>query len=246
MIKVFPDRLEISNPGGLPLGVTKDNILHAKHRRNPHFIELMFALGLMEGEGSGYDLIYELNSMEVKEKPIVESSYSECTVTQCARIMKPEILPLLDYVLKNYDLRQKDFIAFGIIAREQKIYAVDLSKELQLADDERLRSYTQQMVKKGLVLQKGANKGSYYMINPMLIKNAKADKIPTTLKTVEPNVLETLILQDLKKHPESKISEIAARLPDVDLKEVRKIVYNLVEKKIKAEGVKNSRRYSLI
>ena len=128
----------------------------------------------------------------------------------------------------------------------QKIYAVDLSKELQLADDERLRSYTQQMVKKGLVLQKGANKGSYYMINPMLIKNAKADKIPTTLKTVEPNVLETLILQDLKKHPESKISEIAARLPDVDLKEVRKIVYNLVEKKIKAEGVKNSRRYSLI
>ena len=102
------------------------------------------------------------------------------------------------------------------------------------------------MVKKGLVLQKGANKGSYYMINPMLIKNAKADKIPTTLKTVEPNVLETLILQDLKKHPESKISEIAARLPDVDLKEVRKIVYNLVEKKIKAEGVKNSRRYSLI
>lgn len=246
MIKVFPDRLEISNPGGLPLGVTKDNILHAKHRRNPHFIELMFALGLMEGEGSGYDLIYELNSMEVKEKPIVESSYSECTVTQYARIMKPEILPLLDYVLKNYDLRQKDFIAFGIIAREQKIYAVDLSKELQLADDERLRSYTQQMVKKELVLQKGANKGSYYMINPMLIKNAKADKIPTTLKTVEPNVLETLILQDLKKHPESKISEIAARLPDVDLKEVRKIVYNLVEKKIKAEGVKNSRRYSLI
>ena len=34
MIKAYPDRLEISNPGGLPLGVTKDNILHTRYRRN--------------------------------------------------------------------------------------------------------------------------------------------------------------------------------------------------------------------
>ena len=41
MICVYPDRLEISNPGGLPLGVTKDNILHQRHRRNPYFITIM-------------------------------------------------------------------------------------------------------------------------------------------------------------------------------------------------------------
>lgn len=246
MIKVYTDRLEIRNPGGLPLGVTKDNILHARHRRNPHFIELMFALGLMEGEGSGYDLIYELNSMEAKEKPTIESSYNECIVTQRAKILKPEILPLLDYVLKNYQLKQKDFTAFGIIAREQKIYATELSKELQLADDERLRTYVNALIKKGLVIQKGVHKGSYYVINPLLIKNAKADKIPTTLKTIEPDVLESLILHDLEKHPNSKASEIASRLPDVDIKEVRKVVYKLVGVKIKFEGSNRNRTYSLI
>lgn len=246
MIKVYTDRLEIRNPGGLPLGVTKDNILHARHRRNPHFIELMFALGLMEGEGSGYDLIYELNSMEAKEKPTIESSYNECIITQRGKITKPEILPLLDYVLKNYQLRQKDFTAFGIIAREQKIYATELSHELQLADDERLRSYVNALIKKGLVLQKGVHKGSYYIINPVLIKNAKADKIPTTLKTVDPDVLESLILHDLEKHPSSKISEISDRLPDVDIKEVRKLVYKLVDVKIKTEGAYRNRTYSLI
>lgn len=245
MIKVYTDRLEIRNPGGLPLGVTKDNILHARHRRNPHFIELMFALGLMEGEGSGYDLIYELNSMEAKEKPTIESSYNECIVTQYAKILKPEILPLLDYVLKNYQLKQKDFTALGIIAREQKIYATELSHELQLADDERLRSYVSALIKKGLVLQKGVHKGSYYIINPILIKNAKADKIPTTLKTVEPDVLESLIIHDLEKHPHSKLSEITDRLPDVDIKEVRKVVYKLVDIKISIEGAKTNRRYSL-
>ena len=76
--------------------------------------------------------------MEAKEKPTIESSYNECIVTQYAKILKPEILPLLDYVLKNYQLKQKDFTALGIIAREQKIYATELSHELQLADDERL------------------------------------------------------------------------------------------------------------
>lgn len=245
MIKVYTDRLEISNPGGLPLGVTRDNILHARQRRNPHFIEIMFALGLMEGEGSGYDLIYELNSMEAKEKPIIESSYNECIVTQYAKILNPEVLPLLDYVLKNYQLKQKDFTAFGIIAREQKIYATELSNELQLADDERLRSYVNVLVKKGLVLQKGIHKGSYYVINPLLIKNAKADKIPTTLKTVEPDVLESLILHDLEKHPNSKLAEVASRLPDVDIKEVRKVVYRLVDNKLKYEGSKTNRTYSL-
>ena len=246
MIRVYPDRLEISNPGGLPLGVTKDNILHAKHRRNPHFIELMFALGMMEGEGSGYDLIYELNALEAKEKPQVESSYNECVVIQYAKIIAPEVLPLLDYVMQHYQLRSKDFTAFGIIAREQKTYSTELTKELQLTDDERLRSYTASLLKQGLIIQKGAHKGSYYMVNPLLIKNSKANSIPTTLKTIEPDVLQSLILHDLEKHPQSKLSEIAARLIDADLKEVRKVVYSLVDRKIKAEGANRNRTYSLI
>lgn len=194
----------------------------------------------------GYDLIYELNSLEAKEKPIIESSYNECVVTQYAKILKPEILPLLDYVMKYYQLRQKDFTAFGIIAREQKIYATELSQELQLPSDERLRSYVNFLVKQGLVLQKGVNKGSYYVVNPLLINNAKTDKIPTTLKTIDSDVLVSLILQDLEKHPWSKLSEIASRLPDADIKEVRKLVYALVGNKIKTEGAKTNRRYSLL
>lgn len=246
MIKVFVDRIEISNPGGLPLGVTKDNILHTKYRRNPHFIELMYALGLMEGEGSGYDLIYELNSLEAKAKPIVESTYNECLVIQYAKIIKPEILPLLDYVMKYYQLHQKEFTAFGIIAREQKIYSTSLSQELQLSSDERLRSYVNSLVKNGLILLKGVNKGSYYMINPVLIENSKADKIPTTLKTIEKDVLESLILHDLEIHPNSKLAAISSRLPDVDIKEVRKLVYALVDVKIISNGAKTNRTYSLI
>lgn len=245
MIQVYPDRMEISNPGGLPLGITKDNILHTKHRRNPHFIEILSALGLMEGEGSGYDLIYELNSMEAKHQPVIESSYNEVKVIQQAEIIDKELLPLLDYVLQNYKLTQKGYIAFGIIARERRILSTQLSDILQLSEEERLRSYTDRLVKDNIVCRSGVKKGTTFSINPQVIKNAKVNLV-TTLKTLEPHALKALIMEDLKLHPGSRISEIAQRLPEAEIKELRRIIYPLVNKELRADGVKSERRYWLM
>lgn len=154
LIQAYPDRLEISNPGGLPLGISKDNILHTKHRRNPNMIEIMNALELMEGEGSGYDLIYELNAKEAKLPPEIDSSYNEFKVVQRAEIIDVDLLPLLDYVMQNYQLSQKSFIAFGIIARERKILSTQLTKQLQLTGDDRLRSYVDKILESCLILKK--------------------------------------------------------------------------------------------
>ncbi|WP_288612257.1 ATP-binding protein [uncultured Bacteroides sp.] len=244
MIKVFSDRLEISNPGGLPLGITKDNILHAKHRRNPNMIELLSALEMMEGEGSGYDLIYELNAMEAKNPPMIESSYNEVTVIQNAEIIDTELLPLLDFVLQNYQLTQKAFTAFGIIAREKKVFSTRLSAILQLQEEDRLRSYTDKLLKDNIIGRNGVKKGTQFFVNPQLIKNAKVN-LKTTLKTVEPYVLRTLIMEDLRAHPKSKISEIAGRLPEIDLPELRKMIYSMVDVELITEGARTDRRYAL-
>lgn len=245
MICVYPDRLEISNPGGLPLGVTKDNILHQRHRRNPYFITIMSDLKLMEGEGSGYDLIYELNGMEAKRPPFIESSFNETKVTLYSDIQNTDVLPLLDYTLNNYKLSQKGYIAFGAIAAETKIQATKLSAYLQLSDDERLRSYVEPLLRDGIINKKGTKKGTTYYINPKLIANSKAN-IKTSLKTIEPYALKALIMEDLKYHPQSLISEIAERLPDVERSDLRKMIYSMVGNEINAIGGKTYRRYELI
>ena len=245
MIKVFSDRLEISNPGGLPLGITKDNILHAKHRRNPNLIEIFSALEMMEGEGSGYDLIYELNAMEAKNPPIIDSSYNEVTVTQLAEIVDVELLPLFDFVLQHYQLSQKGYIAFGFIAREKRILSTQLSLLLQLTEEDRLRSYTERLLKDGIICKSGIKKGTQFYVNPKLIKSAKVN-LKASLRTLEPHALKALILEDLKQYPQSRISDIAARLPDVNTKEIRKILYSLVANgELYTEGAKTNRRYSL-
>ncbi|MBS0552940.1 MAG: putative DNA binding domain-containing protein [Proteobacteria bacterium] len=58
-LNLHPERLEVVNPGRLPLGVTPRNILHASRRRNDALARVFHDLGLMEREGSGFDLIYD-------------------------------------------------------------------------------------------------------------------------------------------------------------------------------------------
>lgn len=223
MICVYPDRMEISSPGGLPLGVTKDNILHQRHRRNPHFTTIMSDLKLMEGEGSGYDLIYEIMSLDSKRPPVIESSFNETKVTVYSGIQNAEIIPLLDYTQKNYLLSQKNFIAFGAIAQAEKIRSIDLTEYLQLSDEDRLRSYIGNLLKDEIVIKDGRGKGTFYKVNPKLISNSKVNK-RTTLRTIEPYRLKALILEDLRNHPMSMMDEIVYRLPDVDLMELKKMV----------------------
>ena len=244
MIEVHPDRLEISSPGGLPFGVTKDNILHARHRRNPHLIDLFYVLELMEGEGSGYDLIYELNAKEAKMQPQLYSSFNEVRVVQSANIVNTELLPLLDYLLANYTFSQKGWIALGIIAREGKILSTQLASILQLTEEDRLRSYIGKLIKDNIICRSGVKKGSALYVNPQLIKNSKSN-IKTSLKTIEPYALKALIIEDLRLHPKSSISQITKRLPDVELREVRNMVYSMIGQELTYEGERRYRVYML-
>lgn len=246
IIGVYPDRLEISSPGSLPLGVSKNNILHQKVRRNPHLIRIMHDLELMEGEGSGYDLIYELNALDVKRLPILISDFNSVTVIQYSEILNKDLLPLFDYIIQNFsNLKQKHRIALGIISQHEKIYATDLAKCLQLSENSRLRPYTETLVENGIVITRGAKKGTQYLINPKLIKASRVN-LPTTLKTIEPHRLKALIEEDLKKYPDSSITEIVSRLRDVEHRDVQKQIYSMARRdELIMSGAKSNRRYSL-
>ena len=244
-IEVYSDRLEISNPGGLPLGVTQSNILHQRHRRNPHFMAIFHDLELMEGEGSGYDLIYEVNSRLGKPFPRIESDFNAVKVIQEARILDEDLVALINYISGHFQLTQKGFITLGIIGRHKKIPATDLTKILQL-DDDRFRNWIGRLVEQSIVIQRGTKKGTSYLINPKLISDAKLDVKPT-LKTIEPHRLKALVEEDLKIHPSSKISEIHSRLVDVDIRDIRKCIYSMVDDSVlEPIGARKNRRYSLV
>ncbi len=244
-ISVYKDRLEIKNPGGLPLGVTKNNILHQVQRRNPKLIDTFKVLNLMESEGSGYDLIYEKLSLDGKQFPEIESNINYVKVTIYSNIVDNDILQVLDYLGKHYELNQKEIIALGIIVREKKISGFDLSHLLQLRDDDRLRNWLKNLIKKEIVITEGKTKGQMYMINPKILSSMEHDLKPS-LKTMPEHTLRALIIEDLKTHPKSKISEIHSRMDDLDLEYVRRVIYKMYQnKELEKEGAKKNMVYIL-
>ena len=245
-IKVFQDRLEITNPGGLPLGITKDNILHTTYRRNPHLIRILHDLKLMEGEGTGYNLIYEITSRDAKAFPIPISDYNSTSVIQYSRILDEEAVLLLDFIATNYQLSQKEFIALGIITRYKKILATQLTKELQLTDEDRLRTYVNKMIEQAIIITRGIKKGTEYLINPKLLINSKIN-IKPTLKVIEPHRLKALIEEDLKLYPKSKSSDIQSRISDLPIEDIRKCLLRLEKEGIVfTDGIKKGKTYSLV
>lgn len=244
-IEVYENRLEITNPGGLPTGVTKSNILHQRRRRNPHLINVFHDLNLMEGEGSGYDMIYEINSRFGKPFPEIISEYDSTKVIQEGKIIDEDSLHLLSYISEHFSLKQREMIALGVIVRERKILSTHLSRELQFSGDDRLRAWITGLTGYGIIISRGNKKGTEYLINPKLIQSAKVN-IKPSLITMEPHRLKALIEEDLKVHPDSLIKEVSSRLGDVPMEDLRKCIYNMVrEDVLEYSGGKTYRKYKL-
>ena len=242
-LEVYPDRIVFTNPGGLPMGITKDNILHERQRRNPHLIQTLHDLKLMEGEGSGYDLVYEKLSLDAKAFPEIESSYSKMIVTVFSSIIDEEALSVIDYINKHYVLTQKETITLGIIATRKKLLSTQLTTALQLNQEDKLKYWVGTLLDKRILINRGVKKGTEYLLNPDLFSQAKLNLTPS-LKTIETYKLEALIFEDLKHNGESKMVDIQSRMSEVYPSDVQKAVYKMVEKgDLIPTGANRNRRY---
>lgn len=245
-LEVYPDRIVFTNPGGLPLGISKDNILHERQRRNPHLIQTLHDLKLMEGEGSGYDLVYEKLSLDAKPFPELESTFSKMAVVVHSGVIDEEALTVIDYINKYFQLTQKETITLGIIATRKKLLSTQLSTALQLNHEDKLKYWLGGLLDKKILVSRGAKKGTEYLLNPELFSQAKLNLTPS-LKTIEPHALEALIIESLKYNGKSKVSEVQKRLNEVYPEDVKKTLYKLVKRGVLAtSGGKRNRYYELL
>lgn len=244
-VKLYPNKMVITNPGILPIGVTVNNILQKTEKRNIHLAKVFYDLHLMEAEGSGYDLMYKTLLTAGKDKPLVYEGNDSLSVTVYRTIITKDASRLSDYISDNIDLSSKAYIALGIILKERTLLAIKLAKELQLEVDERLRSYVDSLINNKIILVTGKSKGTKYSINPEFVSSSKL-QLPTTLKTIEPYRLKALICEDLKFHPKSLLSEIASRLPDVEYIKLEGMVRSMAKnKELETSGGRKYRRYNL-
>lgn len=71
----------------------------------------------------------------------------------------------MDKAGQEYQLKQKEIIALGLIAQHSSLTAIQLSKILNQKDEAGLRNWLGRLIELELVQSKGKTKGTEYFIN---------------------------------------------------------------------------------
>lgn len=210
-INLHPDRLEVHNPGLLPLGVTAANILHTSRKRNDHLAQVFYDLKLMEREGSGYDRLYETLLASGRPGPQVEEGDDRVTVTVARRIAHPEVIDLIAKADSSHQLWPRERTTLGLIAQHEALTAIQLSKALALKNAEALQPWLGRLLDFELVLTRGRTKGTTYLVNPDVLK-ASQFRGRTSLRGIEKHRLRELVLRDLSIYGRSRRGDIHERI----------------------------------
>lgn len=243
-LNLHPDRLEMVNPGPLPLGVTPQNVLHTTVRRNEHLARLFHDLKLMEREGSGFDKIFEVLLSQGRPAPELTDTHDRVQVTVRRRILKPEVIDFIAKADQTYQLTQRERIALGLLAQHDALTARELADTLELPNVEALQSWLKRLLEWHLVQRAGRTQATRYFVDPSLLRSLKFTG-ETTLKRIEPHRLAALVLEDLQRYPQSAISEIHQRIGgELHPKQVKRALEDLIARgAVRPEGDKRWRRY---
>lgn len=243
-LNLHPDRLEMVNPGPLPLGVTPQNVLHTTVRRNEHLARLFHDLKLMEREGSGFDKILEVLLSQGRPMPELIETHDRVQVTVRRRILKPEVIDFIAKADQTYQLTQRERIALGLLAQHDALTARELADTLELPSVEALQPWFKRLLDWHLVQSAGRTQATRYFVDPGLLRSLKFTG-ETTLKRIEPHRLAALVLEDLQRYPQSAISEIHQRIGgEIHPKQVKRALEELIERgSVRFEGNNRWRRY---
>jgi len=228
-LNLHPERLEVVNPGRLPLGVTPQNILHASRRRNEGLARVFHDLGLMEREGSGFDLMYDLLLSHGRPAPVPEEGPDWVKVTIQRRIAKPAVMRLLMEADARFQLTQRERITLGVLAQTEGMTARELASVLETEGGDALSVWLGRLVSSGLVDTTGKTSGMRYFVAPDRLRDAQLDH-RTTLSRITPHRLHALISEDLARYPDSSSTDINRRIGlEISAKTVKRALDDLAD-----------------
>jgi ATP-dependent DNA helicase RecG len=106
VVKQYPNKIIITNPGGFPKGVTIENILTVSSTpRSRLMTEILEKTGLVERSGQGVDKIFSITLSEGKAEP----DYKNSDMFQVSLILRTEIIDKAFHVfVSQYQNSEKE------------------------------------------------------------------------------------------------------------------------------------------
>ena len=204
IVKQFPSRLEIVNPGGFIGGISADNILHHKPvSRNPLLIEALTRLRLVNRSNLGVPRMFFAMLIEGKEPPVIQDQGEAVMVTFLAReisvafrafvaeedrkgrLLSVDHLLVLQYLLQHPEIDTT--IAARICQRRETAIRETLS--------EMERAF-------GYLERGGTGRGTYWAISPDLYRRIAVPGHPERDRRIDWEAAKTRVYSVLKQRYE--------------------------------------------
>lgn len=141
-VNIFANRIEISNPGNLPPGITIENIKESQFSRNEIIASILRDFDYMEEYGRGIDIVFSRMIEWDLIKPIFKNTSNSFRVT------------LLGEKFKNLNERQVD-IWYALQENEQ-MTAKRLNGIIKGVSRQTINADIKKLIEIGLVVSKGS------------------------------------------------------------------------------------------
>ncbi|MGI8420554.1 MAG: ATP-binding protein [Candidatus Levyibacteriota bacterium] len=151
-VTIFSNRIEVSNPGTLPPGVTIENLKNAQFSRNDVIAKIMRDLDYMEEFGRGIDLIYS----KMAEWELVEPIFKNVSNTFKVTLLGKKFKELSErQVMIWAQLQDKSQITAGVVH--------SLLRDLSRAT---INNDLKKMVELGYLEIRGTSNNISYILSP--------------------------------------------------------------------------------
>ena len=163
-VRLFPDRIEIHTPGGLPPPVTVDNIEDEQATRNEGIVALLQDLGYMERRGYGFNgIVAEMRKAGLAPPLLRDDGASFGLCLKSHVLMTSETIEWLNQ-FEGLPLSPQERLALAYLRVNDRVYNRDY---VRLNDCTRVEATQalRHMVHVGLLDMKGRRGGAYYVLS---------------------------------------------------------------------------------
>jgi len=198
MVKLYPDRLEISNNGGFIGGITAENILHHQPAaRNPLLVDALTRLRLVNRSNLGVGRMFSALLMEGKEPPDIREIGDSVAITFVKRDLLPTFrLFVAEESRAGRDLNVDALLVLQYLLKHPEIETTAAARLCQLSDA-RMRERLTAMERAGYVEHGGTGRGAYWTLRPEVHQRLAPDGSPERDRRIDWEAAKTRVLSVL-------------------------------------------------
>lgn len=219
-IRQYPRRIEIVSPGGLPPGITPDNILWQQNPRNRRIAEALARCGLVERAGQGFDLIYRECIRQSKPLPeLARTDASFVWLTLHGEIQDPEFLRFLEEIGRERlsTFSTDDFLVIDAVHRDAPV-------------SPSFRTQAERLIELGVLERVGRGRGSRLLLSQRFYRHIGKPGVYTRKRGLDRETNKELLLKHIEDSTATgaRLEELRQVLPSLSRSQIQVLLREMV------------------